>query len=279
MKLVIFTTKYDKSEKLLTKEVDKSQLSCRIYFYEDLVYQKGRIFSADQNPVSVNRDDKIILRDPYNAKYDYSFFTRKLLQKYYKNIALDRECYKQFPFYEDKLFQYEMFTELGIAAPETLFGQEVTNFIDFPVIVKPKIGSRSRGIHIIGDEQNLKEFFANKDPLNYLVQKYYKAEKEYRLLILKHKILGVVEKSIHLKTKGRIGVRINKMTDSLPQRIQKDSINVSKHLKADFIGVDVIAAENGNYYFLEANLSPQFTGFTKVSKINVAEKVIQAAIS
>lgn len=92
-------------------------LSCQIYFYDELVYKDGEILNLSQDPLLIKQDDKIILRDPYNSKNNYSFFAQKILKKYYKNVALDRECYSKFPFYEDKLFQVDLFTSLGITPP------------------------------------------------------------------------------------------------------------------------------------------------------------------
>lgn len=254
-------------------------LSCQIYFYDELVYKDGEILNLSQDPLLIKQDDKIILRDPYNSKNNYSFFAQKILKKYYKNVALDRECYSKFPFYEDKLFQVDLFTSLGITTPDTFLGKNVSSFQEFPVIIKPRIGSRGRGILIFNKPKEMETFFAKKDPLDYLIQKYHKAKSEYRILIFRHKVLGVVDKHIYLKGKGKIGVRTNKVVDDFPRKIKEDSIKITKRLRADFVGVDVIHTEDGKYYFLEANLSPQFGGFAKVTKINVASIVIRLALT
>ncbi len=254
-------------------------LSCQIYFYDELSYQDGEVLNLSQDSLLIKQNDKIILRDPYNSTNNYSFFTQQILKKYYQNVALDRQCYSKFPFYEDKLFQVGLFTRLGITTPDTFLGKNVSSIQEFPVIIKPRIGSRGRGILIFNKPREVKTFFANKDPLDYIIQKYHKAKKEYRILILKHKVLGIVDKHIYLKGKGKIGVRINKMVDDFPKKIKEDSIIITKRLKADFVGVDVIHAEDGKYYFLEANLSPQFGKFAKVTKINVASMVIKLALA
>lgn len=279
MKLILFTTKADKGGQEIKKEARKTSLACQIYFYEELFYKNGEIFNLNGNPLSIHQNDKIILRDPYNTNRDYGFFTKKILEKHYKNISLDRECYSRFPLCEDKLFQADLFIKLGITAPEVLFGKNIEKPLKFPVIVKPRIGSRSRGIRILRKPGELQKFFANRSTVDYIIQKYPKVKNEYRILLLKHKNLGIVKKKIYLKRKGKIGVTINKIANALPEEIVKDATKISKVLKADFIGIDVIQAEDGEYYFLEANLSPQFNGFAKVTKINVASKVIKLALT
>lgn len=279
MKFVLFTTKIDKGGQAIEKEAKRMSLPCQTYFCEELVYKNGEIFNSSLNPLSINRDDKIILRDPYNTKSDYSFFTKKILKKYYKNISLDKECYSRFPFYEDKLFQTDLFIKLGITTPETFLGKNINRLLKFPVIVKPRIGSRGRGIRIFNELKETESFFAEKDLLDYIVQKYHKAKKEYRILLLRHKILGVVDKHIHLKNEGKVGVRTNKVVNDLPMKIKQDAIRITEELKADFVGIDVIHIKDGGYYFLEANLSPQFNAFAKATGINIASMVIRLALT
>jgi len=279
MKLILFTTKVDKGGQEIIKEARKMSLACQIYFCEELFYKNGEIFNSNLNPLSIYQSDKIILRDPYNTNYDYSFFTKKILEKYYKNMLLDRERYSGFPLCEDKLFQADLFMELGITTPETFLGRNINRLLKFPVIVKPRIGSRGRGIRIYYKPKEMETFFAEKDPLGYIVQKYHKAKSEYRILILGHKVLGVVDKHIYLKEKGKIGVRVKGAVENIPGKIQQDCIKITKKLKADFVGVDVILADDGKYYFLEANLSPQFGKFAKTAKINVANMIIKLSLA
>ena len=278
MKFVLFTTKNDKGAQAIEEEAKRMSLPCQTYFCEELVYKNGEIFNSSLNPLSINRDDKIILRDPYNAKSDYSFFTKKILKKYYKNILFDKERYSKFPFCKDKLFQVSLFIKLGITTPETFFGRNINRFLKLPVIVKPRIGSRGRGIRIFNELKEMESFFAEKDFLDYIVQKYHKAKKEYRILLLRHKILGVVDKDIRLKDEGKVGVKINKVVNDLSGKIKQNAIRITEELKADFVGIDVIRTEDGKYFFLEANFSPQFGGFAKATGINVARKIISSAL-
>ena len=279
MKLILFTTRVDRGGRKIIREARKMSLACQIYFCEELLYKNGEILDLDLNPLSIHQDDKIILRDPYNTKHNYSFFTKKILEKYYKNISLDRERYSKFPQCEDKLFQVDLFIKLGINTPEVFFGRNIVKLLKFPVIVKPRIGSRGQGIRIFRKPGELKKFFVDKDAVDYIVQKYHKVKNEYRIILLKHNILGTVDKNIYQNNKGRIRVTINKEVNTLPEKIIEDAVRITKALKADFVGIDVIHAEDGEYYFLEANFSPQFNGFAKATKINVASRVIRLALT
>lgn len=81
MKIVLFTTRLDKGRWAIEKEAKKVSLSCQVFFYKDLVYKNGKIFVSSLGPLVIGKGDRVILRDPYNAGGDYSFFARKLLKK------------------------------------------------------------------------------------------------------------------------------------------------------------------------------------------------------
>lgn len=169
MKLILFTTKVDKGGQIIGEEAGRMSLSCQTYFYDELVYKDGKVLSLNKDPLFIKQDDKVVLRDPYNSASNYSFFAQTILKKYYTNVALDKECYSKFPAYEDKLFQVELFNKLRIITPVTFLGKNVRSFQEFPVTIKPRIGSRSCGIRIFNKPQEMENFFAKKDPLDYII--------------------------------------------------------------------------------------------------------------
>lgn len=235
-------------------------LKYKICFYEDLVYNNGKILDK-----KISKKDKIILRSPYHpykSHLDYRFFAKKLLIDYYDNILLDRECYLNFPFYEDKLFQTDFFIRNKINIPKTIFAQEPRQF---PVIVKKRISSRNKGNFIINSQFELKNFFKTHNYLDYLIQEYIKTKGDYRILILKNKILDIVKR------------KANKITNTatLPDKIKNQALKITKLFKADFTGVDVIESQDNRFYFLEINLSPQFRSFERVTGVDVMEKIMQ----
>lgn len=223
MSLIIFTTKQDLAL--------RNTKQAKIYFYENLKKFNFKI----------NKQDKIILRDPYNAGVDYSSSFRKILNKYYSQILLDRECYKNFPNYEDKLFQAKFFQKHKIPAPKFF-----TN-----AIIKKRISSRNKGNFIINSK--------------YFVQEYIDFKQDIRILILKNKILGIVQKKNN---------KIFKIAN-LPSKIKNQALKLVRLFKADFAGIDVIKSKNNKYYFLEINLSPQFKAFEKITKIDVVQEIIK----
>jgi len=269
MKLLIFTTKKDWSAKLIFTEARKRKLNCKIIYYNNLAFQKGKL-TKNGRKINIGKKDKIILRYPY-LEGEYSFFVNKLLEEYSKNILLDVRCFKKYPQYEDKLFQADLFYKNKIKVPENFYGNVIPK--KFPVVIKKRISSRCKGNYIIKNKTNLKKFFKDNEPSEYIIQEYIKAEKDYRILILKGKILGIVERRIRIRKDDSIGVKLTENSD-LPKRILQQSVNVYKCFKADLLGVDLVKTKDNKYYFIEGNLMPQFRSFTRMTKINVAEKII-----
>lgn len=151
------------------------------------------------------------------------------------------------------------------------------NKVIFPVIIKPCRGYHGEGIVKIDSKEDLMEFaksFFNKNKESLFFQEYIDIKHEYRIFVVGSKSLGVVEK---ISKEGMIAknyalgaefVQVKK-----PQ-VAKLAEKLCKKLRKDFSGVDIIEDRKGKLYILECNRSPQFIGFMKATRINVAEKII-----
>lgn len=272
MRLYIFTTSKDFSAELVREEAIKQSVDCFIYFYADLSFKKNVLFSKDKKIILIEKKDKIILRDPYQ-KGNFSLLLRKFLKKFKENVLLDKKCLIAYPSYEDKLFQAKFFKKDGVCFPKTCYGKQISKISNFPVVVKKRISSRGKGIFLLMEDKDLDSFLELSNPKNYIAQDYMKAERDYRIVILKGKVLGIVSREVKFKKDKSIKVKVQKGLNKLPGQVTKDALNISKSLGADFVGVDVILAR-GKYYFLEANLSPQFKGFSRATGVNVAKKIL-----
>jgi len=273
MALYIFTTSKDFSVELIREEATKQSLDCFVYFYADLVFKRNILVYKDKQSIQIGRKDRIILRDPYQEG-NFSLLLKKILKKFKGNILLDSQCLTSYPSYEDKLFQAKFFRKNKICIPKTCYGKQISKISSFPIIVKKRISSRGKGNILLKNSKELNEFLNFRDIRQYIAQEYQKAETDYRILILKEKVLGIVNRKVKFKRDKSIKVKVQKGLNKLPSQVTKDALKISKKLGADFVGIDVLLSQ-GKYYFLEANLSPQFKGFVRATGINVAKKIIK----
>jgi hypothetical protein len=281
MRLLIFTTKKDESARLLKKESNRDSLECQVFYYSEMTYQDGHILYHDR-PVKIQEKDKIILRSPYHplfTKRRYSFLADKLLSDHPEKVLLDKDCFENFPNYEDKLYQAELFNQNGIKTPPTFFGAEYESVIFFPAMAKRRLCARCRGNSIIHSQKRLAEFFKNRNPLDYIIQPYIPVKKDFRIYILRDKISAIVDRRIIDKKNGKMRVKFSKIVKSLPAPVINQAKKIHAKIKADLSGVDVVLSEDNQYFFLEINISPQFSPLLSISDINLAKEIIKIAKS
>lgn len=197
---------------------------------------------------------------------------RKVLTSYSRHILFDKRCFKKYPEYEDKFFQAKLFQKNKISTPD-IYSIKNLDKINLPVVIKKRISSRGKGNFLIKNHGEFVNFFKKHNRKDYIVQEYKKAEGDYRILILKNKILGTVSRRVKFNKDTTIKVKIKKSYNKIPWQATKSALKIAKILEVDFVGIDVLLSQ-GKHYFLEANLAPQFKGFTKVTGINVAKKIV-----
>jgi hypothetical protein len=253
----IYTTEKDHSILSLQSELTLNNIQSEIIHYSQFTYDK----------IDINKEDLLILRDPYNTGLDYSEKLRYLLSQYRPQVLFDSEYMCKYPDYEDKLFQSKIFSDLSVAHP-TL----VDNFDGKDIIAKKRISSRNKGNFIIRTQEEFETFFNQNRRSNYILQKLVEVTNDYRLLFFKGELLGVLEREVKLSNDSANKFNIkglkakNTNRSALPLADCSSFINATK---ADFIGIDIVQSGE-EYYFIEANLSPQFDSFSRKTGINVA---------
>ncbi len=278
--LFIFATRKDLSAPIIKLEANRKSLQSEIIFYEQIEIQNNELWS-DKTQLNIKYDDKIIIRWPWDASdtsIEYNYIVNYLCARYPKNISLDFECLNKFsPDYEDKYFQYQLFIKLGISAPKVILGTDqlsVESKIGFPIVIKKRISSRSKGNFLIENRSQFEQKIKNLDLSKYIFQEYIRAKEDYRVLVLGRKVLGTVSRYMHLRDGNRLSVKGMENVTKINSKIVSDAKKIQNELGADFVGFDVLIGENRDYFFIEANLSPQFGLFAETTGTNVGAELI-----
>lgn len=268
--LFIFATDKDISVPLIYEEAQKASIKCHVVNYKHFKIPK------------INYNDRIIIRWPWDASdtsIEYNSAVKKLVDEFYNQIVFDKECLKKYtPDYEDKLFQSNFFNQHAIPSPHTFHIANINNLpskVTFPLVLKKRISSRSKNNFLINNEKELIEKLTNIKVEDYILQQAIDALFDYRVMVLNDKVIGTVNRFIHVRKNNRLSVKGMKPVTNLSPEIEKDALKLTKNLKADFVGCDVLIDKKGKHYFIEANLSPQFNVFTKTTGINVAKLLIE----
>jgi len=216
--------------------------------------------------IKKNNPDYIYIRDPFNSTLDVNSSIKKLEYimdnfnwQYIDNISGIDDF-----LFEDKFIQYKKYSKF---MPKTmLLSQYNNNYKNY--IVKKRISSKAKWIFF-----DINEIDWNKD--DYIIQERIKAEKEYRIYVLKNYIIPVW--LIKTTKTSTTKVLVKDKTD-IPFELNKFIKDIIKWNKFDLIWLDIIYSGN-KYYLLEINRSPQFKKFFKLTSINLAEELINSYLN
>jgi ribosomal protein S6--L-glutamate ligase len=185
---------------------------------------------------------------------------------------------------EGKMFQFSKLERCGIEVPRTVqtnrsaVWKALVAEMKFPIVVKPVKGSRGQGVQKMATRKAALEFFRD-NPRGYLAQEFFELDGDFRLFVVKGKVLGGIKRHIipgDFRTNCSLGsraekVRVTKEMRTLAQR-------AAKAVDYEVAGVDIIE-HKGRLYVLEVNPSPQWEGFKRVTGINPAGAIIDLALA
>jgi hypothetical protein len=265
-KVHIITTSRDYS--ILTL---KDHLDFEIVDYQDLGLQGNTVLYKGKECNFKN----VILRFPQfdNIKHNELILWHTVRNKKF-DVLLDRDCFIRYPDYEDKLWQTEMFRNLGIPHPRTVFKPRDTTKLTFPVMVQKRIGTRCLSNYVLNNLDDLFRFRTDF-VLDSIFQEYVKFQKDYRILVLNKSIIWVVRRDLILRgdyrrTAAFVAEKVP--IDSLSKREIEVVNKIIDNWHADFIGIDMLITDKGPMV-LEVNLFPQFVSKDVPDNNNTAEKL------
>lgn len=180
-----------------------------------------------------------------------------------KAVCLNKKTYLRWPKL-GKIKQAEILEKHQLPAISTLKKPS------FPAILKAEFGSHSRRVIKVKSQEE-----ANKAIKSYSGKWFYqpliKSPVYWRVIILGGKSLGIMER----ETSKRFFKSGEGRRPSIAQkRIESLAIKAAQVFQAEFAGVDLLA-DREKLMVIEANRSPQFQIFEKLTRIKVAEEIIR----
>lgn len=139
----------------------------------------------------------------------------------------------------------------------------------FPAILKAEFGSHSRRVIRVENQKQARKVMKSYVG-KWIYQPLIKSPVYWRVIVLGGKSLGVMER----KTSKRfLRSGEGEKPKVAKEKIEDLAIKATQALKAEFSGVDLLADKN-KLMIIEVNRSPQFQIFEKLTKVNIAEKLI-----
>jgi len=153
----------------------------------------------------------------------------------------------------DKWLTYQALQKAHIPTPRSWLGTYDLGKIEYPAVVKPRLGRGSRGLAYLQKSRDLAEYLRNapEPPQKYIVQRRIEGT-EFTVSVvvgLDGSILTVVPKEVIIKC----GITLVGVTRRVPQ-IESVCRQIQKRLQADGpFNVQIIMDDEGNPYVIEIN--------------------------
>lgn len=277
IKIFILTVNDDISASSLEKKSKLRGYDVEVLYYNELIKHATPIPKLNLNPDGYNY---LIPRYPYFANNVNSSFVsllKVILENYNFSGILDEEIMRNSNFleYDDKLYQSSIFSKLKLPYP-SLYSVNTLNDEHFPIIAKKRFASRGKGNFILKNSLELEVFIQNNVVYEYIFCKFLDVIEDYRVVILKNSLVGVMSRSIRHKG-NRVLVKSDKLVD-LPGHVINECIKLTTEIGCDLCGIDVVKTTNNEYFYIEYNLSCQFAGFSRVTGIDVASQIINSLV-
>jgi len=173
----------------------------------------------------------------------------------------------------------------GISCPKTLYVSNIRNLkkaVEIlggpPVVLKAPSGRQGETVSLLKDMSELEDI-AKTYNLRFngvVVQEFIqsKEKEDIRCLVVGKECLGairLVPKRGEFRANYHLGAKA--YVKDLTREIEEIAIKSKEILGLQIAGVDMIIS-NGSVYVIEVNYSPGFRGFEKVTKIDVATKIM-----
>lgn len=147
----------------------------------------------------------------------------------------------------------------------------IVNKFSFPLVAKELSRQQGKGVFLLKKKKDF-DFLKKFDPKDqFMFQKFYPSNEEYRLLVLDGKV-AVCEKKIRTDpSEFRSNVALGAKEEFLkvehfPEEMKQMAIKATEVLNYQIAGVDImIDSRTGKKWLLEANRGPGFTYDPKVS--------------
>lgn len=264
--LHIFTTKKDYSL-LSTLKSKKLVQTFFLHYYSSLKIENSKIYE-NSKLLSVTSADVITLRDPRNiVEQDYTPILYFFLNR--SNKIFEKNFLTRFLNYEDKIYQISIYQKYfnHIKIPKFKFPINKMDKHKYPMMLKKRVSSRNRGNILIKEKSELRKIRKINE---YFEQEVIQFDNDLRFLFLYGDLIAVVNRKKDKTGKLKIYKEISKEISPV---IILELRNLVRELDIHFAGIDVLQ-KGLDYYFLELNISPQYSGVEQITNLKIGEKLI-----
>ena len=195
---------------------------------------------------------------------------------------------------DDKLLTFFALSNQGIPMPKTMgiplnyvngdasaFLEKAGEKLGYPIVIKTNFGSMGTGVYLANSFDELKEVEAKLRPSSTLLQEFIPSSKGHdtRVILIGNKVTAAykrVSDKGDFRSNIALGGHGEKIT--LPKQTKELCEKVSRILKLDYCGIDVLDGPNGPL-ICEVNSNAFFAEAEKVTGIDIAATYAKYIVS
>ena len=181
----------------------------------------------------------------------------------------------------DKFYTSSLLEEAGLRTPRTVVAERMDDAMAAfrmmgDVIVKPLFGSNGRGIARVSDEEVAYRLFRALDverAVYYIQQTVGHEGRDLRVFIVGQRVIAAIWRSADgWRTNLSRGAQAE--TAELPRDWEELALAAAQVVGAEYAGVDLLPATDGEVYVLEVNGSPGWYGLQPTAEVDIASAIV-----
>ena len=281
MKIGIFTSgREDWNVQQLKEEVEKREMDCFAFPLSELVARLGDKPRVSCRGHDLENFDALLVRWVPKGSAEQLVFRMDALHRLENlgvrimnpPIAIER-C-------ADKFYTSSLLEDAGVPTPPTVVTEKrheaMRAFEEFgDIIVKPLFGSLGAGMLRVNDRDLAYRIFSALEFGRYVyyIQKFIPhPNRDIRAFVIGNEVQAAMRRiGESWKTNVSAGARVEPC--ELKGELEETALKSAKILGCDYAGVDMIENKD-EFYVAEVNAIPGWKGLQSVTKINIAERII-----
>jgi len=183
----------------------------------------------------------------------------------------------------DKYYTSFLLADAGIPTPRTMvtedFDEALCAFRELggDVVVKPLFGSEGKGMVRVSDEDVAYRVFRTLElgrSVYYLQEYIPHGQEDIRAFVVGGRVAAAMRRwGTGWKTNVAQGAQVEPLVLSAP--LEELSLRAAHLVGTDYVGVDLLQAEDGRTFVLEVNSIPGWRGLQKTTSQNIADVIIE----
>jgi len=266
----------------------KRRIKVTAFTFSDISARIGfrPVASVYRNISDLNQLDAIIIRPIGRGSLDQIIFWLDLLHRLERSGVLIINSPSSIEKAVDKYYALTLLEENGVPVPRTVVTEnpiaalEAFNELNCDVVLKPIFGSRGMGITRVTDLEIFGRICRSLTFLHHVlyVQEYVPhGTRDIRAFVIGDEIVAsMLRVSDNWKTNVSKGAKPKEYHPD--EELEEMVLKATQILGCKIAGVDILEGSRG-YFINEINSQPGFRGLQSVSKVNIADKIIEYTIS